>query len=133
MPSLARIRPWLGLLTLLVGSAVIPTLPALAQARADVAQVAEDVRFLAAGVTVYQAHVGSLPGSLVELVKPMVNARGETRSPYATGVPTPRPRWTAYTYAPTMDGSFSVFSSDGGVTVRSDGRDVIVETHSSTR
>lgn len=74
----------LGLAAILAGAIASR---ASAQTRADVLQVQEDIRFLVSGLRAYHTRTGMLPASLIELVRPMVNANGETPSPRPFRIP----------------------------------------------
>ena len=104
------------LVELMIVVAIIGILTAIAfplyaniQARARVAKAQADVRTLASAVVVYSAHTGALPGALTDLTS-AVTVNGVAAGPFISPVPTPPQNWTAYTYAPANDGTFSITS-----------------------
>ena len=118
------------LIELMIVVAIIGILAAIAlplyasvQARARVAKVQADLRTLASAVSMYQAHVGSLPNAIIDLTVSVSNDLGQTAGPFIGSVPTPpgggSPTWSAYTaaYSSSSDGTFSLTASGDGTTV----------------
>src|SRR5260370_14679462 len=78
---------------LMVGVAIIGSLAAIAiplyanvQARARLAKAEADARALASAVSIYSAHVGSLPGNLTDLTSVITNAQGQAGGPFLASV-----------------------------------------------
>jgi general secretion pathway protein G len=118
------------LIELMIVVAIIGILAAIAiplyasiQARARVAKVQADLRTLASAVSMYQAHIGSLPNAITDLTVSVSNDLGQTAGPFIGSVPTPpgggSPTWSAYTaaYSSSSDGTFSLSASGDGTTV----------------
>jgi general secretion pathway protein G len=118
------------LVELMIVVAIIGILAAIAiplyasiQARARVAKVQADLRTLATAVSMYQAHIGSLPNAITDLTVSVSNNLGQTAGPFIGSVPTPpgggSPTWSAYTaaYSSSSDGTFSLTASGDGTTV----------------
>jgi type II secretion system protein G len=118
------------LIELMIVVAIIGILAAIAiplyasiQARARVAKVQADLRTLASAVSMYQAHIGSLPNAITDLTVSVSNNLGQTAGPFIGSVPTPpgggSPTWSAYTaaYSSSSDGTFSLTASGDGTTV----------------
>jgi type II secretion system protein G len=118
------------LIELMIVVAIIGILAAIAiplyasiQARARVAKVQADLRTLASAVSMYQAHIGSLPNAITDLTVSVSNDLGQTAGPFIGSVPTPpgggSPTWSAYTaaYSSSSDGTFSLTASGDGTTV----------------
>jgi type II secretion system protein G len=104
-------------------AAIAIPLYASVQARARVAKVQADLRTLASAVSMYQAHVGSLPNAITDLTVSVSNDLGQTAGPFIGSVPTPpgggSPTWSAYTaaYTSSSNGTFSLTASGDGTTV----------------
>jgi type II secretion system protein G len=118
------------LIELMIVVAIIGILAAIAiplyasvQARARVAKVQADLRTLASAVSMYQAHIGSLPNAITDLTVSVSNNLGQTAGPFIGSVPTPpgggSPTWSAYTaaYSSSSNGTFSLTASGDGTTV----------------
>jgi type IV pilus assembly protein PilA len=113
------------LIELMIVVAIIGILAAIAiplyanvQARARLAKAQADARALASAVSIYSAHVGSLPGALTDLTSPVTNALGQVGGPFLASVPTGPAGWAAYTYTPVMTaGTFTITNSGDGTSV----------------
>ena len=93
------------LIELLVVVAIIGILAAIAvpvygnvQARARIAKAQADGRALATAVSVYAAHVGTLPSSLDELTTQVTNSQGYVAGPFILALPAAPSGWTPYAY-----------------------------------
>ena len=116
------------LIELMIVVAIIGILAAIAiplyaniQAKARIAKAQADARTLVSAVSMYQAHMGSLPSALADLNGAQTNSLGQTAGPFMPNTPQPpsggNPTWSSYTYASTTVGSFSVTASGDGTTV----------------
>jgi type II secretion system protein G len=102
------------LIELLIVVAIIGILAAIAvplyanvQTRARVAKGQADVRTLASAVSLYAAHMGSLPTALTSLTSVAMNSMNQNAGPFLGSVPTPpgggNPAWiTSYIYSPNV-------------------------------
>jgi type II secretion system protein G len=112
------------LIELMIVVAIIGILAAIAiplyanvQARARLAKAQADARALASAVSIYSAHVGSLPTALTALTSVVTNAQGQAGGPFLASVPAGPAGWAAYNYASTTSGTFTISSSGDGTTV----------------
>ena len=103
------------LIELMVVVAVIGILTAIAiplytnmQVRARVAKAQADSRALVSAISVYTAHMQSLPPNLAALNGPVVNSQGVSAGPFMASTPNPPAGWTAYGYTSTAGGVYSV-------------------------
>jgi type II secretion system protein G len=113
------------LVELMVVVAIIGILAAIAiplyaniQARARIAKAQADVRSLASAVTMYSAHMGTIPTALSQLTAQAVNAQNQTAGPFMAALPTPPAGWsTPYAYAfDTASGTFVISATGDGTT-----------------
>jgi type II secretion system protein G len=115
------------LVELMVVVAVIGVLSTLAiplyvnvQARGRVAKAQADSRTLASAVSVYGAHMGSIPSALSQLTTVATNTQGHRAGPFVGAVPAPPGGWAAYSYAPNVSaGTYTITSSGDGTSVTS--------------
>jgi type IV pilus assembly protein PilA len=116
------------LIELMIVVAIIGILAAIAipmyanvQTRARVAKGQADLRTLASAVSIYAAHMGSLPAALTALTSPAINGLNQSAGPFMASVPAPppggTPAWGAYGYASSTAGTFSVTGTGDGTTL----------------
>src|SRR5437870_2096740 len=85
------------------------------QARVEKAQ--GDLRTLASAVSIYAAHTGQLPRSLVTLTTSVRNKQGAVAGPFLAVVPSPPPGWSQYAYTAQANGISSVTATGDGTTL----------------
>ena len=116
------------LIELMIVVAIIGILAAIAiplyanvQTRARIAKAQADSRTLASAVSIYAAHMGSLPGALTALTSAAVNGLNQSAGPFMASVPNPppggTPAWGAYGYASTTAGTFTITATGDGTTL----------------
>jgi len=116
------------LIELMIVVAIIGILAAIAiplyanvQTRARIAKAQADTRTLASAVSIYAAHMGSLPAALTDLTSAAVNGLNQSAGPFMANVPTPppggSPAWGNYTYTSSSAGTFSITATGDGTTV----------------
>ena len=116
------------LIELMIVVAIIGILAAIAiplyanvQARARIAKAQADARAIASAVSIYSAHMGTVPTALANLTAVVTNGQGQTAGPFLAASPTPPANWApsaAYAYAATTaSGTFNISAVGDGVTV----------------
>jgi type IV pilus assembly protein PilA len=118
------------LIELMIVVAIIGILAAIAiplyanvQTRARIAKAQADTRTLASAVSIYTAHMGSLPTALTDLTAAAVNGLNQSAGPFMGSVPVPppggSPTWgNAYAYVPVpAAGTFTVSASGDGTAI----------------
>ena len=113
------------LIELLIVVAIIGILAAIAvplyanvQQRARIAKAQADARALASAVSIYGAHMGSVPTALTALTSQVTNGLNQVAGPFMASVPTAPGGWSAYSYsANTASGMFTITSNGDGTTV----------------
>ena len=108
------------LIELMIVVAIIGILAAIAiplyanvQQRARLAKAQADARALASAISIYSAHMGSLPTALTDLTSAVVNGANQSAGPFMARVPPPPATWGAYTYTSSTAGTFSGTASRG--------------------
>jgi type II secretion system protein G len=118
------------LIELMIVVAIIGILAAIAiplyanvQTRARIAKAQADTRTLASAVSIYTAHMGSLPAALSALTTQATNGLNQVAGPFMGSVPVPppggSPAWgSTYTYTPNAAaGTFTVTATGDGTTI----------------
>jgi type IV pilus assembly protein PilA len=114
------------LIELMIVVAIIGILAAIAiplyanvQARARLAKAQADARALASAVSIYGAHMGTVPAALSALTGVATNALGQTAGPFMASLPSGPVGWNAsYGYsADTVAGTFTITNSGDGTSV----------------
>ncbi|PYM63510.1 MAG: hypothetical protein DME11_16665, partial [Candidatus Rokuibacteriota bacterium] len=59
------------------------------QARARIAKAQADARSIASAISIYSAHMGTIPGAQSQLTIQIANAQGETAGPFLARMPLP--------------------------------------------
>ena len=118
------------LIELMIVVAIIGILAAIAiplyanvQARARIAKAQADARTLASAVSIYSAHMGTVPTSLALLQGVASNTQGQTAGPFMLTLPSTPAGWApvgVYAYAMNAAaGTFMVSATGDGVTASS--------------
>ena len=112
------------LIELMVVVAVIGILTAIAiplytnmQLRARVAKAQADARALVSAISIYSAHMQSLPPDLAALNAAVVNGEGESAGPFMASTPNPPAGWTTYGYASTAAGVYAVSTTGDNLVI----------------
>jgi type II secretion system protein G len=116
------------LIELMIVVAIIGILAAIAiplyanvQTRARIAKAQADARTMASAVSLYNAHMGSLPAALTDLTSAQTNGVNQTAGPFMASIPTPppagTPSWGAYAYTSSTAGTFSITATGDGTTI----------------
>src|SRR5262245_39332389 len=104
----------------ILASIAIP-LYANVQTRARIAKAQADTRTLASSVSLYAAHMGTLPAALTDLTSAAVNGLNQSAGPFMASVPAAppggSPAWGAYTYTSSSAGTFTITATGDGTTV----------------
>ena len=95
------------LIELMIVVAIIGILAAIAiplyanvQARPRTAKAQADAHALASAVSIYSAHMGTVPGTLASLTAVATNGQNQTAGPFMASILNPPSGWQAYSYAP---------------------------------
>jgi type II secretion system protein G len=112
------------LIELMIVVAIIGILAAIAiplyanvQARARLAKAQADARALASAVSIYSAHMGSLPAALTDLTSVVTNTLGQPGGPFLASVPSGPAGWGSYAYTSSASGTFTISNSGDGTNV----------------
>jgi general secretion pathway protein G len=114
------------LIELMIVVAIIGILAAIAiplyanvQARARIAKAQADTRAMASAVSMFQAHMGTLPTVLADLITSTTNAQNQVAGPFLGAVPRPPATWSAtYTFTPNAAaGTFTIAATGDGTTI----------------
>jgi len=112
------------LIELMIVVAIIGILAAIAiplyanvQARARLAKAQADARALASAVSIYSAHMGTLPGALTDLTSVVTNTQGQPGGPFMASVPSGPAGWGTYAYTSTASGTFTISNSGDSTSV----------------
>jgi type II secretion system protein G len=118
------------LIELMIVVAIIGILAAIAiplyanvQTRARIAKAQADTRTLASAVSIYTAHMGSLPAALTALTAQATNGLNQVAGPFMGSIPVPppggSPAWGgSYTYTPNAGaGTFTVSATGDSTTI----------------
>ena len=112
------------LIELMIVVAIIGIIAAIAiplyaniQARARIAKAQADARTLASAVSMYSAHMGTLPPALSDLNSAATNGLGQSAGPFMPSTPAPPAGWGSYAYSSTAAGTFTISTTGDSTTV----------------
>jgi type II secretion system protein G len=113
------------LIELMIVVAIIGILAAIAiplyanvQARARLAKAQADARALASAVSIYSAHMGSIPTGLSQLTTAATNAQNQVAGPFMASIPSGPTGWGSYAYTPVATaGTFTITNSGDSTSV----------------
>jgi len=112
------------LIELMIVVAIIGILAAIAiplyanvQARARLAKAQADARALASAVSIYSAHMGTLPAPLADLASVVTNSLGQAGGPFMSSVPSGPAGWGTYAYSSPASGTFTISNSGDSTSV----------------
>ena len=108
------------LVVAIIGILAVIAIPLYAnvQARARLAKAQADARALASAVSIYSAHVGSLPAALTDLTSVITNAQGQVGGPFLASIPNGPAGWGSYVYTPVPSaGTFTISNSGDSTSV----------------
>jgi len=113
------------LIELMIVVAIIGILAAIAiplyanvQARARLAKAQADARALASAVSIYSAHMGTIPTALSQLTTASTNAQNQVAGPFMASIPSGPTGWGSYAYTPVATaGTFTITNSGDSTSV----------------
>jgi type II secretion system protein G len=108
------------LVVAIIGILAVIAIPLYAnvQTRARLAKAQADARALASAVSIYSAHVGSLPAALTDLTSVITNAQGQVGGPFMASIPAGPAGWGTYVYTPVQSaGTFTISNSGDSTSV----------------
>ena len=113
------------LIELMIVVAIIGILAAIAiplyanvQARARLAKAQADARALASAVSIYSAHMGTIPTVLGALTTAATNAQNQVAGPFMASIPSGPTGWGSYAYTPVATaGTFTITNSGDSTSV----------------
>src|SRR5713226_8222814 len=113
------------LIELMIVVAIIGILAAIAiplyanvQARARLAKAQADARALASAVSIYSAHMGTIPTLLTQLTTASTNAQNQVAGPFMASIPSGPTGWGSYAYTPVATaGTFTITNSGDSTSV----------------
>ena len=84
----------------------------------DFGQAQADARALASSISIYSAHMGSLPTALTDLTSAVSNSQGQVAGPFMASIPAGPAGWGTYVYTPVASaGTFTVSNSGDSTSV----------------